>query len=77
MFEKYADKIKLLEHFQKENILNENFQLYSDSENKIKIYYAPHNEIINKKAKIFIVGITPGWTQTSIAYKTAKEGLVR
>jgi len=77
MFEKYADKIKLLEHFQKENILNENFQLYSDSENKIKVYYAPHNEIINKKAKIFIVGITPSWTQTSIAYKTAKEGLVR
>lgn len=77
MFEKYVDKIKLLEHFQKENILNEDFQLYSDSKDKIKIYYAPHNEIINKKAKIFIVGITPGWTQTSIAYKTAKEGLIK
>ena len=49
------------------------FQLYNKG--KIKIYYAPHNEIINDKAKIFIVGITPGWTQTSIAYKTAHEGL--
>lgn len=77
MFEKYLDKIKVLENFQKEDILNENFQLYSDPEGKIKIYYAPHNEIINKKAKVFIVGITPGWTQTCIAYKTANEGLIK
>ena len=42
----------------------------------MKIYYAPHNEIINEKAKIFIVGITPGWTQTSIAYNTAHDGLI-
>ena len=42
----------------------------------MKIYYAPHNEIINNKAKVFIVGITPGWTQTSIAYKTAQTGLL-
>lgn len=40
------------------------------------IYYAPHNETINNNAKIFIVGITPGWTQTSIAYKTAHNGLI-
>ncbi len=77
MFEKYADKIRKLEYFEKENILKEEFQLYSDSKNRIKIYYAPHNEIINKKAKVFIVGITPGWTQTSIAYKTAKDGLIK
>lgn len=37
MFEKYLDKIKVLENFQKEDILNENFQLYSDPEDKIKI----------------------------------------
>lgn len=41
----------------------------------MEIYYAPHNEVINKEVKVFIVGITPGWTQTSIAYKTACEGL--
>lgn len=42
----------------------------------MKIYYAPHNETINTKAKVFIVGITPGWRQTSIAYKTARNGLI-
>lgn len=42
----------------------------------MKIYYAPHNEIVNEKAKIFIVGITPGWTQTSIAYETVHKGLI-
>lgn len=76
MFDKYVDKIKDLDSFKKEVILNEDFELYSDSQNKIKIYYALHNEIINRNAKVFIVGITPGWTQTSIAYKTARDGLL-
>ena len=73
MFQKYCDKIKTLKDFGKEEILNENFELYNQG--NMKIYYAPHNEIINDKAKIFIVGITPGWTQTQIAYKTAHRGL--
>ena len=73
VFDKYANKIKKLNGFEKEDILIPEFNLYRDD--KISIYYAPHNEIINKQAKIFIIGITPGWTQTSIAYKTAYEGL--
>ena len=73
MFDKYASKIKSLKEFNKEDILVSDFNLYDDG--KISIYYAPHNEIINKSAKIFIVGITPGWSQTSIAYKTANGGL--
>lgn len=77
MFDKYKELIKELDSFEKENILSKKFELYSDNKNIIKIYYAPHNEIINQKAKIFIVGITPGWTQTQIAYKTAHEGLVK
>lgn len=73
VFDEYANKIKKLNDFDKENILIPDFNLYRDD--KISIYYAPHNEIINKQAKIFIIGITPGWTQTSIAYKTAYERL--
>ena len=72
MFDKYAKQIIKLNKFEKEDILNKQFELYSES--NLSIYYAPHNETINSKAKIFIVGITPGWTQTSIAYKTAHEG---
>ena len=74
MFENYIDKIIQLNRFEKEDILNKKFLLEKDE--KINIYYAPHNEFVNKKAKIFVIGITPGWTQTQIAYKTANEGLV-
>lgn len=75
MFDKYSKLIKKLDKFEKEDILNKDFELYNKG--NMKIYYAPHNEIINKNAKIFIVGITPGWTQTSIAYKTAQNLLVQ
>lgn len=74
MFLKYYNKIKNLSGFDKENILNEKFELYN--KDNMKIYYAPHNETINNKARIFIAGITPGWTQTSIAYKTAHNGII-
>lgn len=74
MFLKYYNKIKSLSGFDKENILNEKFELYN--KDNMKIYYAPHNETINNKARIFIVGITPGWTQTSIAYKTAHNAII-
>lgn len=74
MFDKYSSEIKRISSFDKNNILSEKFLLFS--KNNMEIYYAPHNEIINDKAKIFIVGITPEWTQTSIAYKTARDGLM-
>lgn len=75
MFDKYSKTIEKLNSFNKEDILNKKFELFN--KNNMAIYYAPHNEIINKEAKIFIVGITPGWTQTSIAYKTAHDGLIK
>ena len=75
MLEEYSKKIEDLKSFEKEDILTEKFQLYK--EGNMAIYYAPHNETINQEAKIFIVGITPGWTQTQIAYKTANEELKR
>ncbi|MEG1989755.1 MAG: hypothetical protein RR144_01625 [Clostridia bacterium] len=74
MFEKYYNEIKKMNTFEKKEILNKKFELYN--ENNMTIYYAPHNEILNNDAKIFIVGITPGWTQTSIAYKTAYNGII-
>lgn len=75
MFEQYCTEIEKLVNFEKEDILNKKFELFH--KDNMTIYYAPHNEIVNEKARIFIVGITPGWTQTSIAYKTAHEGLVK
>jgi len=75
MFKNFVDKIAQINAFEKENILNEKFIL--EDQSKIKIYYAPHNEFINKEAQILIIGITPGWTQTQIAFKTANEGLIK
>ena len=48
MFNKYYAEIKKLNNFTKEDILNKKFELFSD--NNMKIYYAPHNEIINTNA---------------------------
>ena len=73
MFDEYCSYIKELNSFEKEDILVSKFRLYS--KDNIEIYYAPHNETVNELARVFIVGITPGWTQTSIAYKTANDGL--
>ena len=74
MFDKYSIEIRKLDSFDKKSILNEKFLLFS--KNNMEIYYAPHNEIINNNARVFIVGITPGWSQTSIAYTTAHNGLM-
>ncbi len=75
MFEDFIDKITQLHAFEKEDILNEKYIL--EDEGKLKIYYAPHNEFINTEAQILIIGITPGWTQTQIAFKTANGGLIK
>ena len=70
----YKDKIKKLpikDKYLKNDILIEDFLI--DKENNIEIYYAPHNEYLNPKAKIFIVGITPGFQQMSTAISTARK----
>ena len=72
----YKDKIKKLpikDKYLKNEILIEDFLI--DKENNIEIYYAPHNEYLNPKAKIFIVGITPGFQQMSTAISTARKWL--
>lgn len=74
MFDEYSSKIKKMKCFTRKDILTKEFLLYSDD--RMKIYYAPHNEIINLNAKVFIVGITPGWTQTAVSYETAHKGLI-
>lgn len=38
-------------------------QLLIKEEKQISIYYAAHNEYFNPNAKVFIVGITPGFAQ--------------
>lgn len=72
----YVESIKRLpirDKYTKEEILTKDFLI--EKEKDIEIYYAPHNEYINPKAKIFIVGITPGFQQMSTAISEARRML--
>ena len=71
--EDYINVIKelpLKDKYTKEELLSD--KLLLEKFKDIEIYYAPHNEYLNDKAKIFIVGITPGFQQMSTAIKTAR-----
>lgn len=72
----YVDIIKALpikDKYTREELLIDD--LLIDKNDNIEIYYAPHNEYINPKAKVFIVGITPGFLQMSMAISAARKEL--
>jgi len=58
----------------KEDLLIEVFRLWRD--NTLEIYYAPA-DYVNKNAEVAIIGITPGWRQMEIAYRTARDAIRR
>lgn len=72
----YKESIKSLplkDKYTKDELLVDDFLV--DKKDNIEIYYAPHNEYINPKAKVFIIGITPGFQQMSTAIATARKEL--
>lgn len=72
--ENYIDVIKKLplkESYSKEELLTKDF--FIESEGKLEVYYSPHNDYINPKGRILIVGITPGFNQMSTALATARR----
>ncbi|MEC0125013.1 hypothetical protein [Paenibacillus pabuli] len=50
-------------------------ELKLSSSGKVEMFYSPHNEYINPSAKVMLVGITPGWQQMEIAFRTAIKAL--
>ncbi|GGE50172.1 hypothetical protein GCM10011391_31160 [Pullulanibacillus camelliae] len=77
-FDHFLPYIKMLpspELLQKKELLHPRFLL--EKSEILDMYYAPHNEYINKHAQIVIVGITPGWTQMKLAFQEAKARLDR
>ncbi|MGG7098844.1 hypothetical protein [Clostridium sardiniense] len=72
-YKEIIKKLPLKDKYTKEELLIEDFLI--DKKDNIEIYYAPHNEYINKKAKVFIIGITPGFQQMSTAIATARKEL--
>lgn len=72
----YKDVIKRLplkSKYTKEELLIK--ELLIEKQDNIEIYYAPHNEYLNKDAKVFIIGITPGFQQMSTAIAEARKEL--
>lgn len=79
---RFAGAIKALperEVYNKTDLLIPEFRMHaanSAESGPVEIYYAPHNEYVNSQAKIMIIGITPGWTQMELAYRTARKLLL-
>lgn len=71
--EDYYEKIKKLPlktTYTREELVVPEFLVAAEEE--IELYYCTHNEYVNPKAKVFIVGITPGFTQMSKSISTAR-----
>lgn len=74
--EDYKEKILKLpikKKYDKSELLIPDFLV--EKEGDIEIYYAPHNDYINPQARLFIVGITPGFQQMSTAMAEARKEL--
>ena len=68
---KYLNQIKALKKINKSIITNNKFLI--NKESNIKIYYAPF-DYVNPKAKIMIVGITPGLQQMLQSFQVINDG---
>ena len=68
---KYLNQIKILKKINKSTIINNKFLV--KKEGNIKVYYAPF-DYINSKAKIMIVGITPGLQQMLQSFQVINDG---
>ena len=44
-------------------------------EGPLAVYYAPFEGPVNREARLLLVGLTPGWTQTKIAYDVCRQEL--
>lgn len=72
-YEQVIKRLPIKDKYGKDELLIDDFLI--EREGNIEIYYAPHNEYLNAKAKVFIIGITPGFQQMSTAISTARKEL--
>ena len=75
LFDVFAPSIRTLperERLSKEDLLHSGFLLHQDE--RLAVYYAPFDHV-NERARIAVVGITPGWNQMEIAHRSASRDL--
>ena len=56
------------------DLLIHHFRLYF--KDGLEVYYAPVGHV-RKKAKIVLIGVTPGWSQTELSYRMARSLIER
>ncbi len=72
-YQNFIKQLPIKDKYEKSELLID--ELLIEKSGNIEIYYAPHNEYLNPKAKVFIIGITPGFQQMSTAISTARKEL--
>ena len=70
-YRKFLRQIRAHKKINKSTIVSNKFLI--NRENNIKIYYAPF-DYVNSKAKIMIVGITPGFQQMLQSFQVINDG---
>jgi hypothetical protein len=60
------------ERYEKSELLCKRFLLFSEA--GLDVYYVPFH-YMNRKARVVLIGLTPGWTQMEEAFRAAKRGL--
>jgi hypothetical protein len=77
LFREFEDVIGTLpvrDRFQRGDLLIPSLLLHR--EDSLEMYYAPFGAV-NPSASVVLLGITPGWTQMEIAYRSARSDLDR
>jgi len=77
LYNSYKSKIAALppvRRLEPRHLLNARFRI--ERSDDIEIYYAPTG-YIDRQAEIALVGITPGWHQMEIAFRTAREKILK
>lgn len=67
-------KLPLKEIFNRLDLLIDDFLIEQDGD--IRVYFAPA-EYCNEKARVVLLGISPGWTQMEIGFRRAFSGISR
>ena len=61
-----------LTRYHRADVLSRDFVLYQD--NQVEVFYAPL-DWFNPTAEVAVIGLTPGWRQTEVAFRVARKAL--
>jgi hypothetical protein len=64
--------LPLKDRYARKELRNERFRLFRAG--GLDVYYAPFH-YLNKRARVALIGLTPGWTQMERAFWAARQGM--